>query len=140
LQDRARIESAQRSSRFTKGVESTSRKARIPAVPEKCGGNVIPLSPNPSHSKEDFAPDFTPEHQTLTLPLRVRSHKIPCPTDKGWRLPMKRSASLSDLPSSSVSDEDEDEPLEKKVKLSSIVQPVEMPQPVSVCVCPAVCP
>jgi hypothetical protein len=53
---------------------------------------------------------------------------------------MKRSASLSDLPSSSVSDEDEDEPLEKKVKLSSIVQPVEMPQPVSVCVCPAVCP
>jgi hypothetical protein len=53
---------------------------------------------------------------------------------------MKRSASLSDLPALSVSDEDEDEPLEKKVKLASMAQPVEMAQPVSVCVCPAVCP
>jgi hypothetical protein len=134
------VESAPRSSRFTRGVESTSRKVRNPDLPEKCRGNVIPLSPNPSRSAEDFTPDFAPEHQPLTLPLRVRSHKIPGPTDKGWRLPMKRSASMSDLPSLSVSDEDEDEPLEKKVKLVSVAHPVEMTQPVSVCraLCPLV--
>lgn len=44
---------------------------------------------------------------------------------------MKRSASLSDLPSLSVSDDDEDEPMEKKVKLVSAPPPAENALPVS---------
>ena len=44
---------------------------------------------------------------------------------------MKRSASLSDLPSFSV--EDEDEPLEKKIKLASTAHPAEVAQPVRIC-------
>lgn len=98
-------------------------------LPERCRNAT---TPSPRRSAEDFAPDFVPEHHPLNLPLRVRSHKMPCPTEHGWRLALKRSASLSDLPALNVSDEDEDEPVEKKVKLVSTVHSVDMPEPVSV--------
>lgn len=118
-----------RSCRFTKGTESTSRKLRPMDLPERCRNAT---TPSPRRSAGDFAPDYAPEHHSLNLPLRVRSHKVPCPTDHGWRLALKRSASLSDLPALNVSDEDEDEPLEKKVKLVSTVHSVDTPEPVSV--------